>query len=274
MRVLIIGAGGMAGHMLVDYFQRHTSYEVLYTSRSITAFDPRGYMLDVRDLRQLQTVIAKVLPDIVINAAGLLVEEASRFPADAEIVNARFPHVLAGMLDRGKLIQISTDCVFAGDRGNYAEFDRPDGTTVYARTKLQGEVAYHGHLTVRTSLIGPELRSPGRGLLAWFLRQTEEVKGFTHAMWNGVTTLELAKALHGMIEQRISGIYHLAAPERISKYELLIMLRDVFEKQIEIVPDDRQRIDRTLRNTRSLAGYAVPSYREMLLELRDWMRSA
>lgn len=264
----------MAGHMLVNYFQKQTPYQVMYTLRSLPWSNPCAYQLDARDPLQLRKVVEKAQPDIVVNAAGVLIADAARDPADAYLVNAWFPHALAGLLTTGKLIQISTDCVFAGDRGHYAEQDQPDGISVYARTKQLGEVAHHHHLTVRTSLIGPELRRPGRGLMAWFLRQSDAVKGFTRVMWNGVTTLELAKALHSLIEQRASGIYHLAHPEPISKYELLMLLREVFKLKVAIVPDDHQRINRTLLHTRTDVDYAVPSYDKMILALREWMRSA
>lgn len=264
----------MAGHMLVSYFRHKTDYAVAYTTRNPGNKAKDHYALDVRDLRKVREAVEAVKPDVIVNAAGLLVDESSRRPADAYLVNAWFPQLLAGLLSSCKWIQISTDCVFAGDRGMYAEQDPPDGTSVYAKTKRQGEVAFGRHLTIRTSLIGPETRSNGNGLWQWFMRQSHEASGYTRVMWNGVTTLEFAKAVHRMIEQDASGVYHLVSPERVSKYELLCLIRDIFDKPIRIVPDDAVVLDRTLRSTRTDVCYSVPRYRQMLTELRDWMRSA
>nr|WP_313780773.1 hypothetical protein [Paenibacillus larvae] len=136
-----------------------------------------------------------------------------------------------------------------------------------------GEVKDAPHLTIRTSIVGPEIRQNGIGLLNWFLNQSGEVKGYTEAYWNGVTTLELAKFVHHVMEDTsLNGIVHLTAPEQVSKYELLQLFRNIFEKKdVELIPDSKVKLDRTLRSTRKDMVYRVPDYEQMLTELKEWM---
>lgn len=272
MKLLVLGGKGMAGHVLTAYLkQKHK--EVYYTSRD--AQDETGYVLDVLDTVQLETLIEELQPDVVINAIGILNEHAEQNEQLAFQINALLPHQLVKLMNRrnGKVIHISTDCVFKGDKGYYTETDQPDGTSVYAKTKALGEITESPHLTVRTSIIGPELKENGIGLLLWFLKQKGEIKGYNQALWNGVTTLELAKAIDYFLEQKTTGLYHLHAPERISKYELLSLFKEVFKKDdVTIVPSNNVKLDRTILHTRNDVFYEVKPYREMLQELKAWMK--
>jgi dTDP-4-dehydrorhamnose reductase len=183
------------------------------------------------------------------------------------------PHEVIKHLDEygGKLIHISTDCVFSGTNGNYNEESVPDGITMYAKTKELGEIKSGQHLTIRTSIIGPEIKE-GIGLFHWFMKQKGTIKGFTHVKWNGVTTLELAKFIHFAIENPIAGLYHLTAPETVSKYELLSLIKQVFQKDnVDIIPHTELRIDRTLFNSRLDYPYKVSSYEKQLQELKEWL---
>lgn len=158
--------------------------------------------------------------------------------------------------------------------GRYQESDVADGTSVYARTKAQGEVVHSPHLTIRTSIIGPEIRPHGIGLLGWFLQQSSMIDGYTNVLWNGVTTLQLAKSIDRLLHRGASGLVHLTAPEIICKHDLLHHFAQIFEKQdIRIVPADEHKLDRTLASTRDELDLEVPDYSTMLSELRDWMRS-
>lgn len=264
----------MAGHMLVDYLKHRTGHEVAFTARDTD--DPQGFLWDAADLPGIERLIERIRPDAVINAIGILNDHAARNEETAFYVNGLLPHHLRRISERAgaKLVHISTDCVFSGEKGDYEESDLPDGTSVYARSKAMGEVRSPLHLTIRTSIIGPEIRESGIGLFAWFMKQEGVVKGYTHSIWNGVTTLQLAKSAIWMIENDVSGLYHLTAPEKASKYELLRMFQQTFGKEdVTIVPDDVLRLDRTLRNTRldEAQAHAVPSLSAMLNEMRDWM---
>ncbi|MDQ0919940.1 SDR family oxidoreductase [Paenibacillus sp. V4I5] len=273
MRLLIIGGNGMAGHMLNQYFKRRTSHSVFYTTRE--AVDPQGIVLDVRDQAGLESIIDTVQPDAVINCVALLNDNASCNELDSFKINSMLPHQLRTILERrgSKLIHISTDCVFSGKRGDYIETDLPDWTSVYAKTKILGEVISDKHLTIRTSIVGPEIRSHGIGLLHWFMQQRGAVSGYTQVLWNGVTTLQLAKAVDDMLRDGVTGLIHLASHGKISKRDLLLLFQEIFEKNdVTVVPDDTPIQDRTLKSVRTDYRYQVPDYREMLLELRSWMR--
>ena len=272
MKMLVLGGKGMAGHVLTAYLTKKHK-DVYFTSRD--ASDPHGYVLDVLDTVQLETLIDEVQPDVVINAIGVLNESAEQNEQLAFQINALLPHQLVKLMNRrnGKVVHISSDCVFRGDKGNYTESDQPDSTTVYGKTKALGEVTEFPHLTVRTSIVGPELKEDGIGLLQWFLKQTGEIKGFDQAFWNGVTTLELAKAIDSLIQQETTGLYHLHAPETVSKFELLTLFKEVFQKEdVTIVPSSELKLDRTIVHTRTDASYNVQPYRAMLQELKAWMK--
>ncbi|AND39794.1 MULTISPECIES: SDR family oxidoreductase [Cytobacillus] len=273
MKVLVLGGKGMAGHMIVDYLQRQPQYNVIYTSRNKE--DEDGIYLDITDSLKLEDVINKQKPDVIINCIGILNEFAEKNQKLAFQVNSLLPHQLVKFAERynGKVIHISTDCVFLGTKGNYSENDIPDGTSVYAESKQLGEIISDTHLTIRTSIIGPELKGSGIGLFLWFMKQKGNIKGYKEVYWNGVTTLELAKAIDWMIKQNITGLYHLSCDEKISKYNLLMLIKEIFNKRdVVIQPDSEIKQDRTIINTRSDWKYQVPPYKEMLLELRDWMK--
>lgn len=272
MKLLILGGNGMAGHMLVNYFQRQGQHSVFYTTRDDK--DPSGLILDVMDMHKVELVIEAVHPEVIINAVGVLNHHAEQHIIQAYHINGLLPHRLQAAADQisARLIHISTDCVFLGTRGQYAEEECPDGVTAYAVTKALGEVRKQGHLTIRTSIIGPEIRSHGLGLMNWFMKQHGEVFGYKSVLWNGITTLELAKAIDHFLDTDISGIVHLAHNIPISKYNLLLLMKEIWGiSDIHVIPEDTFEQDRTLKTTRCDMTYSIPSYRFMLEELAVWM---
>ncbi|WP_436376245.1 dTDP-4-dehydrorhamnose reductase family protein [Cytobacillus sp. BC1816] len=272
MKVLVLGGKGMAGHMIVDYLRRQPQYNVIYTSRNKE--DEDGIFLDITDSLKLEEVINNQKPEVIINCIGILNEFAEKNQKLAFQVNSLLPHQLVKFAERynGKVIHISTDCVFLGTKGNYSENDIPDGTSVYAESKQLGEIVSDVHLTIRTSIIGPELKDSGIGLFLWFMKQKGTIKGYKEVYWNGVTTLELAKAIDEMIQQNITGLYHLSSDKKISKYELLTLIKHIFNKDDVVIQSDSEiKQDRTIINTRSQYKYQVPTYEEMILELKEWM---
>ncbi|MED1203460.1 dTDP-4-dehydrorhamnose reductase family protein [Heyndrickxia acidicola] len=274
MKVLILGGTGMAGHVMKEYFRHNPRYEVSYTSRDKN--DPDSIYLDATDSKRLEHVIDELRPDIAINCIGILNEAASNDPMTALQVNGLLPHQLVKLMERhqGKVIHISTDCVFLGTKGDYTEDEIADGISVYARSKRWGEILSDKHTTIRTSIIGPELNENGIGLFLWFMKQSGVIKGYDKVFWNGVTTLELAKAAEQMIEQNITGLYHLCSKQKITKYSLLKLFQEIFQKDdVTIIPDSDIVLDRTIKNTRTDFLYQVPDYKDMLIELRDWMQS-
>ncbi|WP_438434254.1 dTDP-4-dehydrorhamnose reductase family protein [Gorillibacterium sp. sgz500922] len=273
MKLLILGGRGMAGHVMVQYFSGKPDVTVFSTSRDPN--DPTGLYLDVNEENGVERLFELVRPDVTINCIGLLNEDAARREGEALRVNGLLPHRLRRLADLtgGKLVHISTDCVFSGLRGSYGENDLPDGESAYAKTKAMGEVRQAPHLTVRTSIIGPELKD-GIGLFHWFMQQRGTVTGYRRVPWNGVTTLELAKSVERMLEEDIEGLVHLTAPAPISKHDLLLLIQEVFDKRdVTVVPRDEPVLDRTLRNTRCDFHPRVPDYPVMLAELKAWMEA-
>ncbi len=270
-KILVLGGHGMAGHVIVDYMKQ-SGHQVLY---SVRKEDTKGILLDVRNLESVRKVLNEHKADIVINATGLLNQYAETHVMEAIQVNSLLPHSLVEMVNEygGKLIHISTDCVFSGEKGSYAEHHTKDGTNVYSKSKALGEIEVLPHLTVRTSIIGPELKMNGIGLLHWFLKQNGSVNGYENVYWNGVTTLELAKAIQAFIMDNVAGLYHLSAEQKISKYDLLLLFKEIFRQdEVDIIPVKEPVHDKTLIHTRNDYKYSVPSYKEMLYELRDWMK--
>ncbi|MGC3792191.1 dTDP-4-dehydrorhamnose reductase family protein [Priestia aryabhattai] len=272
MKILVLGGQGMAGHVIKSYFQSKPDYTVYYTSRNQK--DKNSIYLEIKDFIALEGIIDSIKPNIIINCIGILNESASSNSIQAFQINSLLPHQLTKLAERykGKVVHISTDCVFSGTKGDYKEGDPPDGTSIYAQSKQLGEIIDDRHLTVRTSIIGPELKENGIGLFLWFMQQKGTIKGYKNVLWNGVTTLELAKALDSLINNDITGLYHLGSEKKISKFDLLNLIKKIFNKDdVEIIPDTNITLDRTIKNTRKDFKYNIPSYEQMLLELKDWM---
>jgi dTDP-4-dehydrorhamnose reductase len=219
-------------------------------------------------------VISQFQPDFIINCIGILNEDAEQNIDKAILLNAYLPHFLERYTSNThtKLIHISKDCVFSGKKGGYLENDFTDGKGFYAQSKSLGEVKNNKDITIRTSIIGPELKQNGIGLLDWFMKQSGEEKGYTHAIWNGVKTLELAKFIDSYLQEPVlSGIIHLTNNQPISKYDLLHEIKKVYElDQISIIPFADYTSDKSFLNTRIDFQYRVPDYPLMLAQLLSW----
>ncbi|WP_159881075.1 SDR family oxidoreductase [Paenibacillus puerhi] len=286
MKLLVVGGHGMAGHLLLRFLAETSDHELFYTVRAgsgeearlLTPLPGARLYVELSNWERVSHAVELIRPDVIVNLAGILNDAARQQEVKAYEVNGLLPHKLARLSEGlgARLIQLSTDCVFHGDRGSYVERHVPNGQSVYALTKALGEVKSSPHLTIRTSIVGPEIRECGIGLLHWFLRQTGEVKGFVHVRWNGVTTLELAKFISHALERgsSLSGVVHLTAPKAISKHQLLeLFLRTFGNPEVTgIRPDDATVLDRTLLSTRKDLDYEVPDYETMLSELYEWMR--
>lgn len=280
MRLLVLGAGGMLGHKLVQLLSG--KYEVVGTVRKSAKyyrkFSPHlgGRLVgrvDVNNFSTVKRLFQRIQPQLAINCVGIVKQqEAVNDPLIAISVNSLFPHRLAGLCRSTdtRLIHISSDCVFSGDRGMYEESDVPDANDLYGRTKLLGELDAPHCLTLRTSLIGRELES-SHGLLEWFLVAGQrEVRGFRRAVFSGLTTLALARVIESIIEAReeIIGLYHVSS-DPINKHELLLLAQEAFGIPGKIIPSDTPVIDRSLNSAkfRRIMNYSPPSWRCMILAL-------
>lgn len=273
MKIFVTGGNGMAGHMIVHYL-RGLPHTNVYSSIREKSDNPSVIQLDLTDEKSVREVLHRIRPDVVIHAAGILNDETTNRLMESIFINSLLPHRLVKYSEEFgfRLIHISTDCVFSGGTGAYTESHPTDGTSVYAKTKSLGEVIDERHVTIRTSIIGPERRENGIGLFQWFMRQTGTIHGYQHVFWNGVTTLQLAKAIAWMLDHPLGGLVHLAADTKISKYELLQLIQEVFHKtDVRILPDTTMKSDKSLVNTRQDFRYTVPAYRTMIQELKQWM---
>jgi len=285
MKVLVFGASGMLGHQLCkvlssrvetwgtvhDNAQDYTQYNLFPEERLIG-------QVDALDLDKVTNVMEDVRPDCVINAIGLVKQRDEARQAIPSIqINALFPHQLAGLCKRmeSRLVHISTDCVFSGLRGGYSEADVPDPVDLYGRTKLLGELNFPSCLTLRTSIVGWELCG-NSSLLEWFARQRgRSIKGYKKAIFSGFSSIVLANLIGDLVETRLDlqGLYQVAS-QPISKYELLVSLRDALGwDDIRIDADSQFLCDRSLKGNRfeAATGWQSPTWEEMINQLaEDW----
>ena len=270
-KVLIIGSTGLIGHQVYNYLKDNDDYN-LYNIAYRKKNQENTILLDARDEHNLIKQITSIRPQYIVNCIGILIKGSERDPENAIFLNSYMPHILARLANKinAKLIQISTDCVFSGYKQEpYVETDEKDGRGIYAISKGLGEVIDNQHLTLRTSVVGPELKSDGEELFHWFMSQSGSISGFTKAIWSGVTTIELAKAIKWSIENNILGLYHVTNNTTISKYELLKLFQKYTKKNIDIIPVEGKHVDKSFIDTRLLMNYEIPSYDQMILDMVD-----
>ena len=224
-------------------------------------------------------LLKELKPDYIINCIGVVKQSSfAKNHLESIAINSLLPHQLEeiGNRNNSKLIHISTDCVFDGDKGNYSEVDLSNATDLYGKSKYLGEVDYGSGLTIRTSIIGHEITSDTHGLVEWFLAQNEDVRGFTKAIFSGLTTLELTNViLDVIIPANLSpGLYQVGS-EPINKFELLNLVAKVYQRKIEIIPFDDFQIDRSLnsRTFDSLTGYKCPVWKQLIEEMHQDFKS-
>lgn len=277
MKILVVGASGMLGNAMIRVLSEKTDWQVYGTVRTESSkrffcADSAARLIsgiDVEHHDSLVQTFIRVRPDIVINCVGLIKQLAdANDPLQAIPINSLLPHRLARLceLSNARMIHMSTDCVFAGDRGSYRESDPSDAKDLYGKTKFLGELAYPHTVTLRTSIIGHELQS-AHGLVGWFLGQQEKCRGYTRAIFSGLPTVALAGIIRDVVipHTELSGVYHVAA-KPIAKYDLLTLIAEVYGKAIDIAPDDGLAIDRSLDATRfqSATGYSAPAWPELI----------
>lgn len=274
MKFLVFGVTGMAGHTISLYLQE-CGYKVVGFSRRSVSFLEEQVNGDVHDIDLVSKTIVKGEFDVVINCVGILNQYAERNRGEANYLNAVFPHVLAGISRKShtRVFQLSTDCVFKGNTGPYTESSIPDGETIYDRTKADGELHDDQNITFRCSIVGPDINSEGIGLLNWFMKQEGTIKGFTNAIWTGLTTLELAKAIECAAHENVTGLVNMVPESNISKYELLgLFNKHLRRNALNIIPDSVLHLDKTLIRTNYESSFRPKSYSGQIIELASWIR--
>ncbi len=274
MKFLVIGCNGMAGHMIALYLKEQ-GHDVTGYARQRSKFI-NTILGDAIEFDLLKKILKRGKYDSVINCVGLLNQFAENDHPMAVMVNSYLPHFLAKETEDTdtQVIHMSTDCVFAGKTGGYTEESITDGMLFYDRSKAMGELIDNKNITLRNSIVGPDIKESGIGLLNWFLKQKTSVDGFTKAMWTGQTTLQLAKTMEKAAASRAYGLVNAVPSESISKYELLKLFNKYIRKEpVDINPTDQFVVDKSLiRTNYNGFAYEIPGYEAMVQELGDWMR--
>ncbi|MCM1300263.1 MAG: sugar nucleotide-binding protein [Alistipes senegalensis] len=272
MKILVLGSSGMAGHLITLYLLEQ-GHDVTAYSRTPFPYC-RNITGDAIDMSGFRRMLLGEEWDAVINCIGLLNRVADDNPGMAVYLNSYLPHFVADTLKerKAKFVQMSTDCVFAGNTGPYFENSLRDGNTFYDRTKALGEIEDDKNITFRNSIVGPDINENGIGLFNWFMKQHGTIQGFTGAIWTGVTTLTLAKAMEYALKSGFSGLYNLVNNESISKYDLLCLFNKYFRNNtLRIEKSDALQLDKSLRHQRSDFSFIVPSYEQMVVEMKEWV---
>jgi dTDP-4-dehydrorhamnose reductase len=265
-KILVLGSSGLIGHKVFYFLNSLKKYEIFDHSyrkkitKSSIILDARNENLFIEKIRELR-------PNIIINCIGILINGSKSNPENAIYLNSYLPHFLARTSDEinAKLIHISTDCVFSGNKGSsYVENDYKEGNSVYSKSKGIGEIINDRHLTLRTSVVGPELKSDGEELFHWFMSQSGSIDGYTESIWSGVSTIELARAIEFSIDNKVTGLQHVTNNTSINKYELLRLFKKYTNKNIIINPVAGIKSNKSFVTTTGVMKIKIPSYEKMI----------
>ncbi len=278
MKFFILGCNGMAGHTISLYLQEQ-GHDVLGFDRSKSNLG-KSVAGDARDSKTLKEIIDAGKFDTIINCIGVLNQFAESDHELAAYLNAYFPHFLAKVTEGTdtQVIHMTTDCVFSGKKGSYTETDLRDGETFYDRSKALGELDDDKNLSLRNSIVGPDINPKGIGLLNWFMNNTlgekSELNGYTKAMWTGQTTYQLAKTMEAAAKERAHGLINAVPSTSISKYDLLRLFNKYLRgNKVKINPVEGVNADKSLIRTNYEFDYMIPDYEIMVAELADWMKA-
>ena len=273
MKFLVLGCNGMAGHTISLYLKEQ-GHEVFGFDRAKSNYVD-SVAGDARDALFMEKLIKGGNYDSVINCIGILNQFAEQNKALAAYLNSYFPHFLADVTSgtETQVIHMSTDCVFSGKRGEYTEEDFRDGETFYDRSKALGDLEDGKNITLRNSIVGPDINAKGIGLMNWFMQQKGEISGYTKAMWTGQTTLQLAKTMEVAAAQKAHGLYNTVPDHSISKYNLLQLFNQYLrDGKITIHPIEGINADKSLKRTRYEFNYLIPDYETMIADLAEWTK--
>ena len=261
----------MLGHILLEKLYGKDIFEIFDITRKKNN-RLNNFECDVTNFNSLFEIIKDIKPDYIINCIGVLIKGSIQDPSNAVLINSLLPHKLVQFSKyvNAKLIHISTDCVFDGSKGNYIETDNKTAQDIYGLSKSLGEINDTLNLTLRTSIIGPELNDNGEGLFSWFINQKGEVNGFTESIWGGVTTLKLSDVIIESIDENYAGIVHVTNSKPITKFDLLTLIKDKFElNNVTLKRVPGKKVDKSL-STR-FNYFNIPSYEEMISEMRNYL---
>ena len=268
-KVLILGSSGLIGHQVYNYLNDNSDFSLSNISYK-RKLNNETILLDARNEQSFFDQIKLIQPNYIVNCIGVLINGADQDPKSTIFLNTYLPHRLEKLSNKinAKLIHMSTDCVFSGNKQSpYLETDERDGEDTYAKTKALGEVISENHLTIRTSVVGPEIINGSEELFHWFMNQSGVIEGFTKAIWSGVTTIELAKAIKWFIENNTTGLYHLTNGIPVNKYNLLHLFKNYTNKNIEIRKVEGIATNKSFIDTRKEINYLLPTYNQMISDM-------
>lgn len=274
MKILILGSEGMAGHMISNYLSKQG-----YTINTL-ARNNADFCVNVENINEITTLVERIRNDydFIINCIGLLVQQSIERPDRAAIINAWLPHMIENKIQKSKtrFIHLSTDCVFDGTEGNYSEDHVHTEVNAYGKSKSYGEINNTKDITFRMSIIGPEIKKNGTGLMNWITTSEEKtLSGWDNALWNGITTLQLAKCIEQYLKNPIvSGIYHLVNNDvYITKYELLNKINKQYNLGKTIFKSKGPKsVNKILVNNRQDFQFDIPDYDIQLQELHEYKK--
>lgn len=272
MKFLVLGCNGMAGHQISLYLCEQ-GHDVTGFALEKSKLLDKSIVGDATDFHSLKEIIQKGKYDAIINCIGVLNQFAENNHPLAVMLNSYLPHFLAMTAAEtdSQVIHMSTDCVYSGARGQYTEADFPDGTTFYDRSKALGELNDDKNITLRNSIVGPDINQRGIGLLNWFMQQDGEINGFTGAIWTGQTTLQLAKTMEQAALERATGLYNMVPEDSINKFDLLQLFNKYFRNNsLTIHPVEGITANKSLKRTKYAFSYIIPDYETMVAEAADW----
>ncbi len=273
MKILVLGAGGMAGHTISEYLCKKGHDVSGFARKRISHC--KYIEGDARNPELVSNLIKEGEFDSVINCIGILNQFAENNKDMAVYLNSYFPHFLADITKdmKTQIIHMSTDCVFSGKKGNYTEKDFKDGETFYDRSKALGELEDQKNITFRTSIVGPDINENGIGLFNWFMRQDGLIKGYSKVLWTGITTLHLAQAMEKAAEAKSSGLHNMVNNSCISKYELLKLFNKHFKNnKLDIIENDEIVLNKSLKRENFNLDFEVPDYEKMVYEMAQWVK--
>lgn len=269
MKILVLGADGMLGHVVKRYFENN-GYEVFATSRKKDS----EYYFDLADnIKNIDEIVDKLKPQVVINCIGLLNKVAEEHQALAVLVNSYLPHYMDELSEKKnfKFIHVSTDCVFDGKKGKYTVDSFKDAYSFYGQSKALGELKNNRSVTLRTSIVGPDENPKGIGLFQWFMNQEKEANGYSKVIWTGVTTIQFAKCMEEAIKNDLRGLYHAVNGEEIAKADLLRLFAKYFKTTTKVVDNESYVSNKSLVLNEGDYKFNIPSYEEMIKEMKQWV---
>ena len=269
MKILVLGSEGMLGHVVKRYFE-NKGYEVYATSRNK---ENENYFDLTDNIKDIDKIVDRIKPQVVINCIGLLNKVAEENQALAVLINSYLPHYMDELSEKKnfKFIHVSTDCVFDGKKGQYAVDSFKDAYSFYGQSKALGEINNNRSVTLRTSIVGPDENPKGIGLFQWFMKQENETRGYSKAIWTGITTIQFAKCMEEAIEKNLAGLYHAVNGDKIAKADLLKLFAKYFKPSTKVIEDASFVSDKSLILRENDYKFNIPSYEHMIKEMKQWV---